>query len=350
MRRKGIRSVFALAVVAYAFSLAQIATAHLVSSRGRKPVALGLRWKLLAQGSFDYDPGYGIAYITEPTTGAGLLIDDRPGQPSAPTSIAPPPSGCEFGGIQGPWIVTECGYSVDLRSLIGNAEKDVSYASEATQVCGAPGLDLCNFGLAAVGADWLEYSVSLGTPGGGQEAEYFQNIDTGAWRRTLPRGHQTRSNPPRLQGLSARTMLDLDSPSLVRSVCPPISLPDNGSLILSPLSLPTAISPVSFYGSFALTGDPYSSGPFYLQRCGSRKRLKITEPGTGNSKIILSGTQNRAIEMTNGRTITFRLPPHLPPPLLGPYYVPIVGDTHMFVVGNYDEVWEAALPPTMRGS
>ena len=118
MRRKGIRSVFALAVMALALTLAQIATAHRVSSRGSKPVAMGLRWKPLAQGAFDYDSGYGFAYITEnSTTGAGLLIDDRAGQAAGPSSIAPP-SGCGVGGtvapIQGPWIVSECGSSVDL--------------------------------------------------------------------------------------------------------------------------------------------------------------------------------------------------------------------------------------------
>jgi hypothetical protein len=139
-------------------------------------------------------------------------------------------------------------------------------------------------------------------------------------------------------------MLDLGSPTLVRSVCRPISLPHNGSLFLT-ADPTTAISPVSFYGSFALIGNPYSLGPFYVQRCGSRKQLKITASYNGNSKIIIF-SQSRGLELADGRTITFRLPTHLPQ--ADRPFAPIVVGTHMFLAGLGD-VWEAALPPTLRG-
>jgi hypothetical protein len=88
MRRKGIRSVLAFALMAFALTVTQVATAGRVASRGSKPLALGLRWTVLAQHDtgFSYDSRYGFAYIGENGAGAGLLIDDRVGRDSEPRS------------------------------------------------------------------------------------------------------------------------------------------------------------------------------------------------------------------------------------------------------------------------
>lgn len=251
-----------------------------------------------------------------------------------------------------------CGYTVELYSLTNHSTQTIDFEARSGQVCGTDD-PFCNFGPTAVGADWLEYAVSSSAPmcGGCVQAEEFQNIDTGAWRSTLPRGTQSARNPPRLAGINARTMVNLDSPSLVTPVCSPLRLPNNGELLLDafPTELSfTASSPVAFFGRYAVLGNPRSAGPFYLERCGSERKLKIADPGSGNSKLILFGGGNRGLELASNRRFMFHPPPGIS--ALGGLNEALVGDSHIFVsagphrFGQGIEVWEAKLPKALQGT
>ena len=227
-----------------------------------------------------------------------------------------------------------------LYSLTTHTWKEVSWESKELRVCGQPSdTNYCDFAPTALGKQWIEFSLSYtGTGCGCIQAEYFENIYSGQWRKTATTFSQTHAS---LRGINAHTMLDLDSPSLVRAVCRPITLPHNGQLLIRPPQL--AVSPVVFYGPFAFVGRVAYPFHFYLQRCGSHQRLKIAEPGSANSKIILTGPSQGTV-MASRRRFTFQLPAQLHGTSTE------VSGAHIFASDNLNQVlWAAELPRAMQG-
>jgi hypothetical protein len=195
----------------------------------------------------------------------GTLIDERTG---TRTSVSYP--GCylqEFNTwdlLGGPWLMLLCDRAgqwdggFELYNLYTGEWRAVVPDPRITSFdCGMP--EYCGVGVAGFGAHWIEWQT---VPCRYCRATYlFQNIDSG----------QVRSLPGWRSG--GRIIPDLDSQSLARTLCPPLTAPPPGGAL-------------SFYGSFAIVGD-------VLERCGSRLKLAIGNhnyPGVeANSRAVVWG-------------------------------------------------------------
>jgi hypothetical protein len=108
----------------------------------------------------------------------------------------------------------------------------------------------CGVTISGFGAHWIEWQTvpcRYCTP-----TYQFQNIDTGRVQ-TLPAWRP-----------GGRTIPDLDSRSLARPLCPPLTVPRG---VAQPFGRPPP-GALAFYGSFAVAGN-------VLERCGSRLKLSI---------------------------------------------------------------------------
>lgn len=205
---------------------------------------------------------------------SGTLIDERTG---ARTDVAYP--GChldEFNTwalLGGPWLMLLCDRTgqwdggFELYNLYTGEWRAVVPDPNITSFdCGMP--PYCGVTVAGFGAHWIEWQT---VPCRYCTATYqFQNIDTG----------QVQSLPGWRSG--GRIVPDLDSQSLARTLCPPLTAPPPGGAL-------------SFYGSFAIVGD-------VLERCGSRRKLAVGNhnyPGvSANSRAVVwsQGPNSRGLD------------------------------------------------------
>jgi hypothetical protein len=152
------------------------------------------------------------------------------------------PAGCRKGGPVSPilgdsWLLADCGRGrVDLYSPAGRQWQAVTVAPACRNYKSKAGGCIP----IAVGTDWIEYdkqSIRLG------DRFIFQNITTGA----------VRGDPS-----NARTLADLDSPSLAQRVCAPLRVPRHGQL--------------TFDGRFAVAQG--ATGTF-IEKCGTHLRIPV---------------------------------------------------------------------------
>ena len=126
------------------------------------------------------------------------------------------------------------------------------------------------------GAHWIEWSPSTLPLLHGHYL--FQNIDTG----------QVRSLPGWRPG--GRIIPDLDSESLARTLCPPLTVPAG---VPPPLGGPPP-GALSLYGSFAIASP--GAGGDVLERCGSTLKLAV---GSHDGPL---GASSHAIVWANSPT------------------------------------------------
>jgi hypothetical protein len=207
---------------------------------------------------------------------SGTLIDEQTG---TRTSVSYP--GChldEFNTwnlLGGPWLMLSCDRAgqwdggFELYNLYtGEWRAVVPDPTISSFDCGMP--PYCGVTIAGFGAHWIEWQTipcRYCTP-----TYQFQNIDTG----------QVQSLPDWRPG--GRTIPDLDSPSLARPLCPPLTVPAG----VAPLSGGPPPGVLTFYGSFAIVGN-------VLERCGSRLKLAI-----GNHNYPAVHANSRAVVWAQG--------------------------------------------------
>lgn len=179
-----------------------------------------------------------------------LVIDDKTHRQTRVTA----PSGCQMWGsapFAAPWIVFAC--------VQGNPFRLYNVASHRWRALDC-GVACENIGLAApeaFGRDWMEVN----------EEAYCDPRATPCPSTTafvsLPDGHVGTFHP------AARHILDLNSPTLSRKVCAPLSMPPSGGSL-------------EFIGRFAV--ETTAKGDMYLEKCGSHlhRLLNAALPNSGN--------------------------------------------------------------------
>ena len=153
-----------------------------------------------------------------------------------------------------PWLGGCGGPNDDLLYDLRNG----GYVPIAPCACGFSG-----DGAFLIGKDWLWTDVSPCTP---VCSPQFQNLITGEVRTWSP---------------SATELPDLNSPSLARAVCPPLTFPPSWDGQLFP--------PLTFYGPFALGVD---GGGAFVQRCGSHIQHRVPPgfPVIASRSMVLTYT------------------------------------------------------------
>jgi hypothetical protein len=191
---------------------------------------------------------------TESCASYFLLINEQTGR-----RVTIHGSGFEYVLAFGPpWIL----FFHNLRFQIYNIDTGKSRPLDCTGAC----MPSSTIGYA-LGALWLELFVQQqGSCGDGVHydcgpvTQSFYNLVT----------HKFRSR----QTTTSRTILDLDSPSLLRRVCSPLRVPATGTL--------------SIFGTFAVETQPSGS---LLERCGSHLQIPIGvgNEGVGGGGMLASG-------------------------------------------------------------
>jgi hypothetical protein len=262
---------------------------------------------------------------------SGTLIDERTG---TKTTVAYP--GCylpEFNPrspLGGPWLMLNCDLGeFELYNLYTGEWKAVdpdpgsfSYEND----CGDGMPPYSGVIVAGFGADWIEWvhftRVCRGT-------YHFQNIDTG----------QVQSLPGWRAG--GRIVPDLDSPSLVRTLCLPLKVPPAPTPYTN-LDLPPGPGSLSMYGSFAIVSSDV------LERCGSRLKRVVgnQEPLGASSRAIVwvAGSDSRRLDglfLPSLRRFVIATGPSITP------YAVVLSSGELYVIDESGRVF-ATPAPTQR--
>lgn len=189
------------------------AMAALAAGAQKAPVALHLRFRLLARGVSALSvsgPYVGFTQTTstrQRTRERFVLLDDRTGK-----RIVTPPN-CDCGVVGVPWVAFDCASAIKRFQLYNiQTRKWQRFACDAS----------CRqvyylIDITAVGARWLALSVAPHQPCGdgvhyscGPTTNIFYNIATGK---------------PRSPRMDRTTIVDLNSATLTRPICRPLQLP-----------------------------------------------------------------------------------------------------------------------------
>jgi hypothetical protein len=312
-RRRVLDAVLA-ALLAMLIAMPAVAGAH-------APVVVPIKFRLVAQGASlpsVSGPYVGFTQTTSTrrrTREQFVLLDDRTGK-----RIVMPPN-CDAGVVGVPWVALYCGESSQWYGLYNiRTRKLTRFPCEA--LCQQ---DYYYSNIRAVGATWLEVQVEPHQPCGdgvhytcGPTTYVYYNIRTGK---------------PRFPSVGQSTIVDLNSPTLTRQICPPLLGPS-----------------LAFYGSFAVAEEP--SG-IYVERCGSHLKMPLVlapYAGTllGNTRAVafcseLSQPQS-GIFLPSLRRFTFALPSGLAG------RCPVLGARHVYVDDARGRLWAAAFPSKPPGS
>ena len=180
--------------------------------------------------------------------------------------------------------------------------------------------------IGAVGARWLEVQVQPHDPCGngvhyscGPTTYIYYNIRTGK---------------PQSPSVGGTTIIDLNSPTLTRQICPPLVGPA-----------------LTFYGSVAVSEEP---GGIYVERCGSHLNLPLVlAPYAGtllaNTHAVAfcssSSEQQPGIFLPSLRRLTFTAPSSP-----GGCGSTVLGARHLYYVDMQERLWAATFPSKPPGS
>jgi hypothetical protein len=245
-------------------------TAAGAHQRKPRPLVLHPRFHVVGSALVSYIDGPYVVSLTpsvDAFEASGMVIDEQTGTRA---DVSYP--GCHLDEfptwdlVGGPWLMLFCDRAgqwdggFELYNLYTGEWRAVVPDPTITSFdCGMP--SYCGVTVAGFGADWIEWQT---VPCRYCTATYqFQNIDTG----------QVQSLPGWRSG--GRIIPDLDSQSLARTLCPPLTAPPPGVAL-------------SFYGSFAIVGD-------VLERCGSRLKLAV-----GNRNYPGVSANSRAVVWSQG--------------------------------------------------
>jgi len=199
------------------------------------------RWRIISHNGEETNGSYTLLYGAPGVV--GTLIDERTGR--RVRLLLPricSKANQSLSQLGDSWLLEKCSHSrLDLYSLARRAWRPVRIASSCRHYNGGPGSGCTPF---AVGTDWIEYDVSSDGLG---DRFLFQNIASGTVRR---------------DPTTARTIPDLNSPTLARRVCKPLRVP------------PTKTQArLTVDGRFAVIASPADS---FLERCGTGLHLSLT--------------------------------------------------------------------------
>jgi hypothetical protein len=290
------------------------------------------------------DGGY---RVFDDARGRSWRIDTRP------CGTASLPSGPPYGpGIFGaPWVLFYC-------SRGGFALYDVT--NQRWQIIGGSSSTAQAFREAAgypfvVGADWIRLSY-IGGQDCGDHIHFGCGVD---YRFYNIRSRTFRSSPP----MSGGSVIDLDTESLVRSLCKPLVAP--------PIGLNGPMGTLALYGRLALEFTPYdplflnnaapegAQGHWTLQRCGSPSSLSVDPPNrnqvfgalTANYHAVLwavidsRGTWSGKIAGRYLPTLQ-RFAASVPEKLAGDKGGPVLDSSHIYVLTRRGALWRAPFRTT----
>ena len=321
-----------LFVAVLAASLALTASNPELASGDHPPVPLRLAFRLFARGASDLQVSGRYLSFTEATSTKPFerfrLFDDRTGK------WIVTPNGCDAGVLGDPWIGLYCDTGFpDQHYEAFNLRTKKLRSLPCHGLC-QQDYDFQN--LVAVGARWFQVEVEPHEPCGdgihntcGPTTYAFYNVRTGQQEVPIVTESET---------------VDLNSPTLVRTLCAPLVEPSGYS--------PTDASAnnLTFDGSFAVGEE--TSG-LYIERCGSNLHVSLVTDPVGGSVL-----QNaRAIAFcsygqtpTNGLLLPSLTPFTMVAPAVAPTACPLLGPRHAYVVDAQNQLWAATLPPLLRGS
>jgi hypothetical protein len=293
----------------------------MTGKKGRSPVVVHVHLKRFSSQEFQqvWTSGNFTVLVGEHSS---VLINDRTGKQ---TRLSQP--GCSAAiAIGVPWVLFQCADDFSLY--------DVSTRRWSTVTCGERCLEAVTQSLAIeIGRRWIEIvETGHGDCGDGEhetcgpETYLFKNIRTG----------ELRSAP----SPTASQVRDLDSPSLVRNLCPPLRVPEVGSL----MSLVD--------GGFGLVSD--STGSF-LERCHSRLHLRVPAVDLlwSNSKMLLWRTaeppkQYDGLFLPSLRRFVFKVP--APFARTGLTIFDVLASNKLYILDAVrGRVWTAAMPSSPPG-
>src|SRR5581483_505647 len=229
--------------------MATLASALLLAVSG---LAFAPHYRLVGHHGMATDGRYTVLWSGGPGE-VGTFIDEQTGRRWRVML----PAGCRKGGPVSPtlgdsWLLADCGRGrVELYSPAARDWQAVTVAPACRNYRSSAGGCIP----IAVGTDWIEYdkqSIRLG------DRFIFQNIATGA----------VRGDPT-----NAKTLADLDSPSLAQRVCDPLRVPRHGQL--------------TFDGRFAVAEG--ATGTF-LEKCGTHLRIPVSsdDVAVGRGSLVWS--------------------------------------------------------------
>jgi hypothetical protein len=218
-------------------------------------------------------------------SGAGTVIDAVTGRQQA---VVAPGCNSQFDRpwLGGPWLMFVCqGPGLQLGALATGAWRTITPApsvQDASRTCEETGPGSCG-GVNGVGASWIGWEE---TPYHGYQRRLFQNIGTG----------KVRKDPT-----TATRIVDLNSPTLTRSLCPPLHTPRLNNVY----GAGTFYGALEFYGTFAVAQGLASHGSAaYLEHCGSRLHRLLTNGPTQYQFAPLGASTRALIWQSSPATLT----------------------------------------------
>ncbi len=265
-------------VLAVLIALGCASTAAGAHQRQPPPLLLHPRFHVVGRALLSYVDGPYVvlsAPVDAFEASGGMVIDEQTG---TRTAVSYP--GCHLDEFGGPWLMFFCDrpgqwaggfelynlYTGEWRAVVPDPPQDV---------CDQP--PYCGVTVGGFGVHWIEW---VQVPCRYCTANYvFQNIDTG----------QVGSLPGWQPG--GQIIPDLDSESLARTLCPPLTVPAGAPPAPGGGPPPGALS---LYGSFAIASP--GGGGDVLERCGSTLKLAV---GSHDGPL---GASSHAIVWANSRT------------------------------------------------
>jgi hypothetical protein len=296
------------------------------------------------------DDRYAFAHAVFTANGDrfGVAVDERTGKPTALSR----PGGCRPVALGGPWLALRCSNRYDLYGL--SSGRWQAFAQNPSLGCVLVGAGC--YQAAGVGARWVEFVGGCNDITHCSPSYVLQNIQTGRLEND-PTGETT--------------IADLNSPSLARKVCSPLSVPhaDIGVEGITDLS---GWGSLTFHGSFAVASGYQGT---FLERCGTRLHQRLLGPRptydsraipcprpncppAGNSRAIIWQSANRQLAgvlLPSLRRFVIPVPKAVDPQgdILSPgnvRYQLALSSRTLYLINEYGQLWTTGspTPPTPK--
>ena len=299
-----------------------------LASGDHPPAPLRLAFRLFARGVSDLQiRGRYLSFtqtisIKQRTVERFRLFDDRTGKRIVT------PRRCVAGVLGDPWLGLYCSSDV-----LDQAYEAFNLRTKTLRSLPCDGLcqqDYYFQNLVAVGARWFQVEVGPHEPCGdgihntcGPTTYAFYDVRTGRHKVPIVTESET---------------VDLNSPTLVRTLCAPLAQPSGYSPTIA------SANSLTFDGSFAVAQE--TSG-LYIEQCGSKLHVPlVTAPFAGS---VLQNARAIAFCSFGDTAINGFVVPSLTPftmvsPAVAPTSCPLLGPRHAYVIDAQNQLWAATLP------
>jgi hypothetical protein len=225
-----------------------------------------------------------VAFMPSSQNSSDVVIDSETGRRTAVPNAECPPS-----AIGPPWLLFDCGDSNSPLALYVFATRTwrtvplAPAVPDASDNCLSLGPANCGE-VDGIGADWIEFDE---TGYNGTQHLVFQNIATG----------EVRQDPT-----TATTITDLNSPSLARRLCTPLTTPYGAEYAGQEFH-----GSVQFYGRFVIaSSENNGEQTAYLEHCGTKLHRLLTSANYVYSSSMppMSATTRAVIWQSAAGTLT----------------------------------------------